>query len=258
MKIQKKTWKFFITFMSLFFFCTSLLMIPSSVQAATSQSRVITLAAGSKYATKLYINDSGVPGPVVLIVGGVHGNETAGYKAARQLVDFMPAKGKLLVLPEANKLAVEAHTRVVSGQTDLNRAFPTTKYGTATGTLAQAILQMIKDYDVDWVMDMHEGIDYYKNPSSSSVGQSLIYWPDSSTKTVGTKIVNLLNSKISSSYKKFTLLRYPAKGSLTRAAAVTVGANTFIFETCSKENLSSRVSKQLTAANRLFRYLGMD
>lgn len=233
-------------------------MMPSSVQAAEAKSTVKTLAAGTKYATELYINNSGVPGPVVLIVGGVHGNETAGYKAAKQLINFKPSKGTLLIIPEANKLAIAAHKRVASGQTDLNRAFPTTKSGTASGTLAKSILQVIKDYQVDWVMDMHEGIDYSKSSSSTSVGQSLIYYPSSDTKTLATGIVNLLNKSISKSSQQFSLLKYPANGSVSRAAAVTVGANSFIFETCSKETLSSRIDNQLIAANRLFSYTGMN
>jgi len=241
---------------------SSALVFPSSVFAASSAStasrQVKTLAAGSKYATDLYIMDSGIPGPVVLIVGGVHGNETAGYKAARQLINFKPSKGKLLVIPEANQLAIAAKKRVASGQADLNRAFPSTKNGSADGVLAKSILQVIKDYQVDWVMDMHEGIDYSKSSTSTSVGQSLIYYPDTVTKTLAASIVNLLNKSISKSSKTFSLLKYPAKGSLANAAAVTVGANSFIFETCSKETLSNRISNQLTAANRLFSYLGMD
>lgn len=237
------------------------LLVPSSVYAASTTSagsvKVKTLAAGSKYSTKLYIIKSGNPGPVVLIVGGVHGNETAGYKAARQMCSVRPSKGTLLVIPEANKLAIAANRRVASGQADLNRSFPSTKNGSASGILAKSILQVMKDYKVDWVMDMHEGVNYSKYTSSSSVGQSLIYYPDSKTQTIAKNIVNLLNKNISTASKQFSLLRYPAKGSLARAAAVTVGANSFIFETCKKETLSKRVDKQLTAANRLLLYLNM-
>ena len=235
-------------------------MIPTSAQAASSAGSVQlkTLAAGSKYATTLYVINSGKPGPVVLIVGGVHGNETAGYKAARQLCNFQPSKGTLLVIPEANQLAIAAKKRVASGQADLNRAFPNTKSGSAEGVLAKSILQVMKDYQVDWVMDMHEGIDYSTKSSSSSVGQSLIYSPATDTKTISKIIVDLLNKSISSSLKQFTLLKYPVNGSIARAAAVTVGANSFIFETCSKETLNHRVDNQLIAANKLLSYLNMN
>jgi len=135
---------------------TSSLSIPLQADASSSV-QVKALAAGTKYATSLYVIKSGKSGPTVLIVGGVHGNETAGYKAAQKVCDYRPSRGTLLVIPEANKLAVKSKDRVASGQADLNRAFPSTKYGSAKGILAQSILKGIKDYQVDWVMDMHEG-----------------------------------------------------------------------------------------------------
>jgi hypothetical protein len=215
------------------------------------------LASGTKFQTNLYVIKSGKAGPVVLIVGGVHGNEPAGYKAALRVCDFHPTRGTLLVIPEANVLAIKEGERVASGQTNLNRVFPKTKYGTAKGTLAKSILQVIKDYDVDWVMDMHEGYDYTKSKSDTSVGESLIYYPSSSTRTIGSKIVRTLNKDISSNRKEFVLLKYPVKGSLARGAAVTVGAKSFIFETCDKDNLSTRINYQLKAANMLLSYLDM-
>lgn len=227
---------------------------PSSTAGVT----VKTLASGTKYATKLHVIESGQPGPVVLIIGGVHGNETAGYKAALQLTKYRPSKGTLLVIPEANQRAIAAHKRVASGDIDLNRAFPSTKSGSAKGTLAKAILKVMKDYDVDWVMDMHEGYDYAKSPANSSVGQSLIYYPSTKMTPLAKKIVTSLNTGISSKSKQFSLLKYPVKGSAARAAAVTVGANSFIFETCSKETLNTRIKNQVKAANMLLNHLDMN
>lgn len=239
-----------------FFILTSTLSIPLQAEAASSV-QVKKLASGTKYETKLYVIKSGKPGPVVLIVGGVHGNETAGYKAALKVCNYRPTRGTLLVIPKANVLAIKAGERVARGQIDLNRAFPSTKSGAARGTLAKSILKIIKAYDVDWVMDMHEGYDYVKNPSSPSVGQSLIYYPSSSAKTIGSRIVNTINKNIGLNRKEFCLLKPPVKGSVCRAAAVTVGAKGFIFETCSRDSLSTRVNNQLKAANMLLGYLDM-
>jgi uncharacterized protein len=245
-----------ILFLIALFILTSSLSIPLQADAATSV-QVKTLAPGTKYATSLYVISSSNPGPTVLIVGGVHGNETAGYKAAQKVCNYRPSRGTLLVIPEANKLAIASDKRVASGQLNLNRAFPSTKNGSAKGVLAQSILKVIKDYQVDWVMDMHEGYDYTKN-KSTSVGQSLIYYPSATTKTVSSKIVNTLNKYIDLNSKKFSLLKPPVKGSIARSAAVTVGANSFIFETCWKESLNTRVNDQLLAANMLLSYLNMD
>lgn len=215
------------------------------------------VASGTKYETELYVIESGKPGPVVMIVGGVHGNEKAGYTAAHKVADYNITRGTLLVLPEANKRAVDRNRRYVKGEGDLNRDFPTTKSGRADGVLSRAILKTMKNYDVDWVMDMHEGYDYSKKTTSSSVGQSIIYYPSSKMTPLAKDIVNSLNKNISTSYKKFSLLRYPVKGSLARSAAVACGANSFIFETCSKQKLSTRVNYQLKAVNMLLDDLNM-
>jgi hypothetical protein len=192
-----------------------------------------------------------------MIVGGVHGNETAGYTAAGKLKNIQIRKGTLLVLPKANIRAVNAHCRYISGEGDLNRDFPTSKTDKADTTLARAIFEAVQDYDVDWLMDLHEGYDYSVNPNNSSVGQTMVYYPDMQTKTLVTKIKNSLNSQIYGTYKDFRLLRYPKTGSLASAAAKVAGANSFIFETCSQPSLTTRVNYQLDAAYILLDYVGM-
>lgn len=233
---------------------------PQTVQAASTTTNKVTtktLAAGTKWATDLYIIDSGKPGPVVMIVGGVHGNEPAGFTAANKVKSWKIDKGTLLVLPNANKRADERGVRAVKGESNLNRVFPVSSKDSPDTTLSKAIWKVVKDYDVDWLMDMHEGYDYYKNKSTSSVGQSLIYYPNSSTRSVASKIVSTLNKGISSSYKDFSLLKYPVKGSLARSAAQYLGVHAFIFETCDNPSLSVRVNYQLKAAKILLGELDM-
>ncbi len=230
---------------------------PEPVTQAQQSVEKVLLAEGSKYATELYIIRSGKPGPVLMIVGGVHGNEPAGYKAADQVKDYSIKAGTLLVLPEANKRAVEIDKRYVSGEGDLNRDFPQGKYESCDNTLSKAIYQAVKDYNVEWLMDMHEGYDYYKNSSTSSVGQSIIYYPSTTSKRMVEAIVNTLNKGISSSYKSFSILRYPAKGSLSRSTAEFLGVHSFIMETCTKEPLSNRIDYHLKAANKVLSELNM-
>lgn len=232
-------------------------LTPLQASSATQSRKVIHLASGTKYETNLYVIKSTKPGPVVLIVGGVHGNETAGYKAAASVKDYSITRGTLLVIPQANKLAVNKHVRYISSMGDLNRDFPRTSYESADNTLSKAIYKIVKDYDVDWVMDMHEGYDYSTNPKNSSVGQTLIYYPSTGTSSVAKKITTTLNTGISSSYREFRLLKYPVKGSLARSSGQFQKAHSFIFETCSKQTLSTRISQQTKAAKCLLAALNM-
>ena len=249
---KKRILSLLLTAVFVFVFLT-----PLQAFGATPSKKVVRLASGTKYQTNLYVIKSGKPGPVVMIVGGVHGNETAGYKAANKIKDYSITKGTLLVIPEANKLAIAQHRRYISRMGDLNRDFPRTAYESADNTLSKAIYNVVKTYDVDWLMDMHEGYDYSINASTSSVGQTVIYYPSTSTAKVAKKIANTLNSGISSSSRKFHLLRYPISGSLARSAGQFQKAHSFIFETCSKQTLATRINQQVKAANCLLNELNM-
>lgn len=249
-----------VTILVMIFAMTIMAVSPLSAQAVNdSNSAVdisrITLAEGSKYATDLYIVESGKPGPTVLIVGGIHGSETAGYTAAAKVRNWEIKKGTLLVLPKANQLAINNNVRYIECEGDLNRAFPESSTQRGANTLSRAIWSAVKKYDVDWLMDMHEGINYAKK--SSSVGQSLIYYPNSKTKKMTSTIAADLNKNIGTSYKKFSVFEYPVKGSLARAAGQYLGVKSFIFETCDNPSLSVRINYHLQAAQTLLQELDM-
>lgn len=53
--------------------------------------------------TEVFILDSGKPGGTILVIGGTHPNEPAGYLAATLLVETAkPTEGKLIVIPRTN------------------------------------------------------------------------------------------------------------------------------------------------------------
>ncbi|MFC5367612.1 succinylglutamate desuccinylase/aspartoacylase family protein [Salinirubrum litoreum] len=127
-----------------------------------------TLLPGTKYATPLHVIDSGRPGPTALVVGGVHGDEEAGFATANRLTDLRPATGRVVVLPEANRPAIAAGRRATR-EGDLNRQFPTGR--TPTSRLAHAIWDVVERYDPDVVVDCHTARGIYNH--DSSVGQAI-------------------------------------------------------------------------------------
>ena len=80
--------------------------VAASIQPQTATSG--TLGAGTTWETPWYVIDSGHDGPTVLITGGVHGNEPAGYRAAEQIRDWPISRGKLVVMPQINRLGLAA------------------------------------------------------------------------------------------------------------------------------------------------------
>lgn len=233
---------------------------PLSVEtpsASAATRSVKTIASGTKYATSLYVIKSGVKGPVVMVVGGTHGNEPAGYRAARLIKDYSVKKGTLLVLPEANRIAVLNNTRTASGVGDLNRSFPTSSSDKPDDPLAKAIWQVVKDYDVDYLIDLHEGYKYHLQ-TPSSWGQTIIYYPNTGTKALADRMVSALNSSISAKSKRFSTVRYPFKGELSRSTGQFLGCHSYVIESCRLETLTSRIGRHTTAVKTALKYLGMQ
>ena len=152
-------------------------LLKAEVITPAASTRTVKLLPDTKYETALTVIDSGRSGPTVLVVGGVHGSEPAGYRAADQLKEESIAAGRLLILPRANAIGVKKGLRAPAETGNLNRNFPSAKNGSAEGALAKAILAMMKEYRPDWVIDLHEGTNYAGLSSSDSVGQSVIYYP---------------------------------------------------------------------------------
>jgi hypothetical protein len=130
------------------------------------------------------------PGPVLMVVAGMHGDEVSGPLAARQLAaGAPPARGTLVILPVASPEALAAGQRWLPGWSDLNRAFPLDgEWGTSglagetgiaeaggvarsarsayaasdpTYQRADGILALVACIKPDLVLDLHESDQYW-------------------------------------------------------------------------------------------------
>ena len=82
--------------------------------------------------------------------------DEAGVEAARQLAAMKPARGKMVVIPVANRLAAETNVRTPYFMADLNRSFPGRSDGTDTERLAAAIMDVVARFRPAMAMDLHE------------------------------------------------------------------------------------------------------
>jgi hypothetical protein len=202
------------------------------------------LAEGTRWQTPYYLIDSGKDGPTVMIVGGVHGNEQAGAKAAEIIRHWPIIRGKLLVVPRASVPALLADKRCDSNEPaetrDLNRNFPF-KGGSDTphGAPAQAIWRLAAQTRPDWLVDLHEGIDFRK--TSNSTGGSIIRTNSEEVVRITKIMLDAVNATIDNPKQKHVLLMPPIKGSLTRAAWERLQAKAMILETCRKDPLDVRI-----------------
>lgn len=101
-------------------------------------------------------------GPVVAILGGVHGDEPEGVFAARALIDMdVPLlRGEILVVPVAHPAAFAADTRCAPDGGNLARAFPGDPNGSPVERVAAALTSDILNR-ADVLIDLHTaGRDY--------------------------------------------------------------------------------------------------
>lgn len=152
------------------------------------------------YETTVYKFTSNIPGKKYAIVGGIHGDEVAGWKAALRLKERRDFTGEVLIIPQASILACKREERYpgkgkpVNGITykDLNRNFPGNQDGNVTKQIAYAISETVKDFNADVIVDLHESLrssssSFFDQDTSSRLGDLLIYgnsWTSLFTQTV--------------------------------------------------------------------------
>ncbi len=207
-----------------------------------------SLGAGTTWETPWFVIDSGSDGPTVLITGGIHGNEPAGFRAAEQIRHWPIVRGKLIVVPQINRLGLAANIRWAPDhrndrkRRDINRNFPTTADGEALTEHAQAVWDFVVQHRPDWVLDLHEGFDFHRL-QSKSVGSSVIAFPHQ--RELAERILEAVNADVDPG-RQFDLLakKGPAVGSLARACHEQLGAESFILETTFKDQPLSLRTRQ--------------
>ncbi len=106
----------------------------------------------------------GGQGPTIVVLGGVHGDESQGVRSAMKVAAAafrMDLAGTLLVVPVAHEAAFLANSRVSpADRGNLARAFPGAAGGTPTERLAHLLEQDVL-MQADLVLDLHSsGVHY--------------------------------------------------------------------------------------------------
>ena len=211
------------------------------------------LMAGTPYATRYYVKEGAQPGPTLVVVGGVHGDEPAGYLAARKLLDWEVVRGKVVVLPDAHKEAIRRKMRGYPG--NMNRMFPGKADGTPMERLAFEIFGMIRDSRPDVLLTLHESRDFHAD-DPSRYGHTLCYdFP--ALKPFMQRILERVNPDISP--KKHRLLHFidPFPTCPTYQAFVQLGIPATSVETSKTLPLDLRVRYQLMTVAAVMDEMGI-
>lgn len=105
--------------------------------------------------------ESKVPGPTLLVIGGIQGDEPGGFTAASMLVtDYKIEKGNVWVVPNLNFESIIRRSRGIHG--DMNRKFKTLSEKDPEFDEVQKIKKIILSDEVDVVLNLHDGSGFYK------------------------------------------------------------------------------------------------
>ncbi|HLF71063.1 MAG TPA: succinylglutamate desuccinylase/aspartoacylase family protein [Dehalococcoidia bacterium] len=185
---------------------------PPFVVAAGEQKRL--LLPGTPSETPAYVFGTGLPGKVVMALGGVHGNEPGGWQAAEQLADrFRPVQGAFIIIPRANKLAITDFVRTTDQLGDLNRLYPGAQDGLPMAQMAYSIVDLVREFHVAVLVDMHESWAFYKDRSQNGtafLGQTVATYPAEPGMTLGRNVVDAVNGRILGAQEEFTYREFPS------------------------------------------------
>ena len=242
------------------FMVTALLLFQGAPQAPAARQTV--LGSGTTFATPVHIISSHEPGPTVLIIGGMHGNEPAGAEAASAIAHWTIERGRLIVIPRANIPALDAKTRRIPGldgdEGDLNRHFPVKPEADIRSEHAGDLWSLIEEKRPDWVIDLHEGYDFRElNPDS--VGSTIISCDEPEAIAASALMLEAVNAAREEDSPPFLQLHHPVQGSLVRATCERTDTLGMILETTTKgQHVATRARQHRIMVHRLLEHLGMQ
>lgn len=234
------------------------------------------LMLGTPHETPLFHFKGELEGPKALIIGGTHGNEPAGFEAAHRLIKKhieTPLKtGEVFLIPAANKIADAKNKRRIKTPRgvdiemgNLNRCYPGNAHGLPMEKLAYEITTLIKDHDIDVVIDLHESpvfhLEYMKDTTSSEyhgLGQTLIYTADDDASWIALVLLDEMNESIAPGVEQFSLAAGPVQHSAAWSAGEFFDIPGFTTETCKKLPLDTRIQYQMKMAGIILRESGIQ
>ncbi|MDD7245759.1 MAG: succinylglutamate desuccinylase/aspartoacylase family protein [Eubacteriales bacterium] len=229
------------------------------------------MLAGTRDETEVHRFVTNREGPRIVIVGGTHGDEKAGWSAALKLVKILDSEekrrddmcGEILIIPQVNINADKAGKRYLStvdgvAYSDLNRSFPNGREsGAAAATIkiSDAVIEIIETFEPDYVVDLHES---RKSWEDGYLGNSVI--SDNEPFFIEDMLINYNDNYIEEgepdfinqpavkdgSFSKYFSAKYPDK------VVFTIETNREYAGGADTIALSVRVRQQLNILNSMF------
>lgn len=122
--------------------------------------RIARLPSGHDIEIYAHIFRGEAPGPCVLLLGGVHGDEVNGVEIVRRMVTSRRFKelncGSIIAIPLLNVYGFINFSRDMMDGKDVNRSFPGNFKGSLASRIARTVTKKIIP-EVDLLIDFHTG-----------------------------------------------------------------------------------------------------
>jgi hypothetical protein len=183
------------------------------------------------------------PGPTLLLMGGLHGDEINGIEIVRRIIEaerHIPERGTVLCIPILNIYGFINFSRNVPDGKDVNRSFPGNKNGSLAARLANYLMTDIIP-KIDYGIDFHTG------------GADRSNFPQ-----VRCLLDDPVNRELARAFHAPFTLHAKYRPKSLRQSAAKLGKRIIVFE----GGESSRFSEQaiehgINGTVRLMRHLGM-
>lgn len=233
--------------------CLGLVLLAGGSVLAEDTSRGLILP-DSPCETPYWVKVGAEAGPTLLVMGGMHGDEPAGYLAAEQLLTWDIKRGTLVVVPRAHRLAIEKGERGYPG--NMNAMFPGDASGDLMHRLAAALWELVKLTKPDLFLTLHESVGFHRD-DPERFGQTLTYDFDRFTPLMQS-VLDRVNPDLPEAREQFLLFVKPYRTCPTYCAGKWLNLPATSIETCRQLPVETRVRHQLLMVMGFMDHLGMD
>lgn len=233
------------------FFALALFFFASQARAETVKTGF--LMKNTRYQTPFTIKTGDEKGPVIAVIGGVHGDEKAGYLAARELKKWKIERGTLVLVPDAHIEAIRRNVRAYPR--NMNALFPGKKDGDAMEQLAFQIWDLLKTNKPDLLLTLHESRGFYAD-DPKRYGQTFTFdFPELRAHFAG--VAAHLNEQITTPKHRFLIKVEAFKTCPTYCAFKYLGVPATSIETARTLPLEVRLKYQILALRAFFDDAGL-
>ena len=204
---------------------------------------IARLPSHSPIDISITVSRAKTPGPVLLLSGGLHGDEINGIEIVRRMIEQglnVPIAGTTICIPLINVYGFIHFSRYVPDGKDVNRSFP----GNKNGSLASRVAHFITKYiipQIDYGVDFHTG------------GADRTNYPQ-----IRAMMDNPMNLKLAQAFHPPFLLHSGYRSKSFRQTAAKRSKNVIVFEGGESSRFDEFVIQQgIEGTIRLMKYLGM-